>query len=204
MRAVKRSWIAGLGCAALLAALTAPAARAQQTVPPPPNPNGGAAASDNGASLEDTIGFIRDKINEQNVGQKVTSDPNSCTFTFEDRPEDPETLGVGVPKDIYTVVSVNLKDIIKAEITDETISGTGHTNILLHAKGDLFRTHTIISDKGRKLYAKTTGQKNPVWPDEMKDSWVFNFREDSMADRVAKAIIHAVELCTPPQKPEPF
>lgn len=199
--AKKAGWFYAVAC---LTMLTTPAARAQQNVPPPPNPN---ANGDNGPSLGVTMKFIQDKLDlagtngdqslststitksalsasasdlTANLSYRVTVDANACTFRqfFKSVPE--------------MEFSAYFKDIAAINVDGTTITVQGKTT-------SAFSTHWNTKDshiKDKKDY-----------PDVAVGKWeifhVFAVGEDDLADRVGKAMVHAVDLCVGGTK-DPF
>lgn len=189
-----------------LICLNACAALAQQNVPPP-NPN------DNGPTLAATMQFIQDKMNNKGaqldqllpyLGSpskgmfEVTADPNTCQLkikvSYDNDPAFPIFTIVASFRDIQKiVVAPSYDDPSQSEFPPESY-------LQIEAERALFkiRSEVLVDSKGKMLKKPRNGVD-----DSIAD---FNliFRGADMADRVAKAMVHAVELCGGGSKPEPF
>jgi hypothetical protein len=177
-------------CVAVLV-VSAALAQEKKSVPPPPK------AEDNGPSLEDTMKFIQDKLNDigavnwavyihDNDGgndwivkrketiSNVVADPAACRVRFHEKHEfNAQTEGDG---DSW----FDLKDVGDIEVMTyeqrkkEMDTAAGHTTWTYKADPPLF---VVKVNRKDKLYSE-----------------FFFYRED-LANRVAKAMTHAVELC---------
>jgi hypothetical protein len=196
----------GLSISILLLALAAPAMAQTHPVAPPPQPPDAAPAS-SGPSLEVTLQFIADKINENGTinyvafGQSTTDgstfskkfsktfsqarpDAAQCTVSYHFKEiidgQKMSDLDAGVPlREVQDVVVMPLEQAI----TQSWAAG-GHPEMVVISVSPPF---TVV--KVRRLHG---GDSN------------IEFADASFADRVAKAITHAVELCGGGEKPEPF
>jgi hypothetical protein len=221
------------------ATLMASGALAQQkkSEPPPPKPQ------DAGPSLEVTMKFIQDKMNDQGtVGYVVTrnnglvfrtyylisdvvADASTCTL----RAKKKTTTQIEVPdgytytedgkavsgddlhregveaitspfKDADTLVVESAQDawnrgLAEAARPEVTVTFTPAVySLTLRATKNVF-VHEVFTKGKVPPYNKDdmTGKKN-----------TFMFRDEETANRVAKAMQHAVELCGGGNKPEPF
>jgi hypothetical protein len=186
-----------------LLALTAfSAAFAQQSVAPPPPP-----AAD-GPSLAVTMQFIQDKMNEQGkisyalythdnangedwpvyqISLEVTNvvaDPATCRITWHKV----TTNGgkVGINQDF----SLDLRNVLTFEVRTSTYEAKME---------DTANGHPALDKRQDPPYFVVTARSkgNVETP--------FFFSSEEMANRIAKAMVHAVELCGGGQKsPEPF
>jgi hypothetical protein len=69
--------------------------------------------------------------------------------------------------------------------------------VLIHlGSGKMVHYHTMRVESGKN--AKSTESN------DNSGEFVLHFRDEETADRVAKALVHAVELCGGGSKPEPF
>jgi hypothetical protein len=173
---------------------------AQTAVPPPPRP------ADNGPSLAVTMQFIQDKMNDtgtinfvsfwQNTTDgstgsiifteeqtKVVADPNQCRISFHLKQTrngvtDPEK-DINFPlRDVQNVVVEPL-----AQLVTEMYADGGKPNIISTSTNPPVTALINRLPHGRKID--------------------FDFIDADLADRVAKALVHAVELCSGGSK-EPF
>lgn len=183
--------------------LTVSAASAQQSVAPPPRP---AADKPAGPTLEVTMRFIQDKLNEvgtvnfagylhdssnntdwvqklSSATSNVVANSDACSLSYHrlvmnnGKPEHDENVFISF-RDVQSV----------AVLTDEQ-----DWQMFLVRNGD-----TTVSVKDVPEIA-VLDIKLPNGKDHS-----IRFYEQEMADRVAKALVHAVELCGGGSKPEPF
>jgi hypothetical protein len=192
--------------ATILAVVLAGAtALAQQSVPPPPQPAADKPAV-NGPSLEVTLKFIQDKLNT--VGtvnfagyvhdsanntdgvqkfsatiSNAAANPGMCTLSYHRL-----VINNGSREHDENVV-INLRDVQSiAVLPDEQ-----DWQMYLVRSGDTTKTVKDVPEISA-LVIKLTNGKDPT----------IRFYEQELADRVAKAMVHAVELCGGGPKPEPF
>jgi hypothetical protein len=165
---------------------------AQQPVAPPPRP------ADSGPSLAVTMQFIQDKMNEQGkinyalyahdnakgedwpvyqisiLAYNVVADPATCRITWHKV----TTNGgkVGIDKDL----SLDLRNVQTFEVRTSTyeakMEDTANGNPLLDKRQDPPYFAVTAKLKGNT--------ETPLF-----------FSSEEMANRVAKAMVHAVELC---------
>jgi hypothetical protein len=183
--------------------LAATVAQAQQSVPPPPQPVPDKPA---GPSLEVTMKFIQDKLNE--IGtvnfagyvhdssnntdgvqkfsatfSNVVANPGACTLSYH------RLVFNSGSKEHDENVIINLRDVQSiAVLPDEQ-----DWQMYLARNGEPTKTVKDVPDISA-LVIKLPGGRDPT----------IRFYEQEMADRVAKAMVHAVELCGGGPKPEPF
>jgi hypothetical protein len=192
--------LAAVILAVVMAGATVPA---QQAVPPPPQP-----ASDKpaGPSLEVTMKFIQDKLNE--IGtvnfaayfhdssdnsdwvQKISvtysnavANPGACSFSYHRL-----AISNGSKQHDENVI-INLHDVQSIVVLPNEQNWQMH----LARNGDTTNTIKDVPD----IY-----DMNIKLP--KGDDYSISFYEQETADRVAKAMVHAVELCGGGPKPEPF
>jgi hypothetical protein len=194
----------------LTASLFAATVLAQQSVPPPPQPAADqpAAASPDalkGPSLEVTMKFIQDKLNEIgkvnynvtfydaagnfNGGSRISveknnvvADPGKCQISYHAWVE---IDGKVQPQSNYNFFLRDVRSItvIKAEKwIQEYGAGTSNPGGSVGVTPDTFFL----------VVKQTKGKEDRFALDEV------------MANRIAKAMIHAVELCGAGSQPEPF
>ena len=176
------------------------AAFAQTPVPPPPQP------ADNGPSLAVTMQFIQDKMNEQGKidytlythdnsngedwpvyqisiqATNAVANPATCRITWHKV----TTNGgkVGIDRDL----SLDLRDVLTIEVRTSTYEAKME---------DTANGHPALDKKQEPPYFAVTARLKGN-----KETPLF-FSSEEMANRVAKAMVHAVELCGGGNK-EPF
>ena len=207
----------------ILASIMAGAtALAQQSVPPPPQP---APDKPAGPSLEATMRYIQDKLNEQ--GKIVFAISGSYRATGESYPagqhsEESQVIavdpagGLSVQKSMeYPGLNdtetwrLNFKDVGKLEVLSSSDSRSRiepgwefqispqffYLDIHLKA-GRTVQKHVIRVWSGK--HGKTMSS------DSSAGELLLSFCDEESADRAAKAFVHAVELCGGGSKPELF
>jgi hypothetical protein len=228
-------------CFAILAVSSA-LAQEKKTVPPPPKP------TDEGPSLEVTMKFIQDKLNELGtVGWvdtrsdlngvlsrstylifDVVADASSCTLHAKTKKttqtelaegatyneggkavsgddlhhesittstgpfQDVDSIRVESPQDFRNRINA---DAGHPEMIVATISSTPaiYSLSLYAKKKDTFSFHVVNS----------SGKKPPQTFDGVSNGISFDLLDEDTANRLAKAMLHAVELCGGGNK-EPF
>jgi hypothetical protein len=182
---------------------------AQQAVPPPPKP------ADDGPGLEVTMKFIQDKLNDigplrwtvtsrnADTGEdltavwtaefvKVVADPQRCTISYHSfmsvgavgpsgqQPPPPRKQ----PADGVTLV-LNVKEVKKITVKseEEALKETAGWENAGNVRPPIF-VITVQQSRNRR-----------------HDFYV---DDEELANRLARAITHSVELCTPDKNPEPF
>jgi hypothetical protein len=211
------------------------AAWAQQNVPPPKPADNGPTLADTMKFIQDKMnnqGRIQyDEIGEKgNPGESwgeqisgVIADPSSCTFKANTNPRSPFNgpavsrvtgRNILLPEDGYRTAFAPFKDItvISVQSAVEWYRAIGKTWVAdvrppvfvltIKAEEGSFKTNWILSDN----YVKTIGKR---WAREYQEESVatlsFVIRDEDLANRIAKAMVHAVELCGGGRsKPEPF
>jgi hypothetical protein len=217
----------------LAVAITSSTALAQQSVPPPPQPpsNEPAAQSqpaENGPSLEVTMKFIQDKVNQEgqisytitstnnltgqtynpfgltDESQVVAADP-ACGLSFKTTSEKTiqHTTGTYV-----TTWRLNFKDVGKLEVMTSAEDGRTRQQGWSYQEDPPFYVLYLHLSNGKKIQQHfqltMNGKRGKTKEWDTNDEKVgLEFRDGETAGRVAKAMIHAVELCGV-SKPEPF
>jgi hypothetical protein len=189
--------------AMLLASLVVSTALAQQkkAVPPPPKPK------DEGPSLEVTMKFIQGKVNDigivayiayvhdnmaggdstyqyKNEISQVAGDASTCRISYHWKKE--VEWRVAVDSDQSFSLKDDVRDIAVMPVEQyqkEYDTAGGHPEFSYRIDPQVFALDVHRTDKGTN---------------------VFYFIDEQMANRVAKAMVHAVELCGGGAKPEPF
>jgi hypothetical protein len=171
-----RRVVLGLGICLIVGLRAVP----QQAVPPPPKP------ADSGPSLEATMKFIQDKLNDlgpisytldntddgtvinlyRSTVSSVVASAANCNISYKWKDEVP-----GILANEYDV-DIPLKEVESIKI--DTI-----------AAPDAYKATAI---RPQTYVLLVHGAHNDQW-----DSLLF--QDDALADRVAKALIHAIELC---------
>jgi hypothetical protein len=177
-------------------------AYAQTAVPPPPQPAG------NSPSLEVTMKFIQDKMNEQGkinyalythdsakredwpvyqIGievSNVVADPATCRITWHKVTTNGGEVRMSrdLLLDLRNVLSFEVRtSIYEAKMED---TANGHPELDKRQEPPYFAVTARLKDK----------TETPLF-----------FSSEEMANRIAKAMVHAVELCGGGQNnPEPF
>jgi hypothetical protein len=196
-KAMKRGLMA-IGFAVL--AVSWALAQQKKSVPPPPKP------ADEGPSLEVTMKFIQDKLND--VGAV-----NYATYTHDNAVGNDWTnqFRVEATKVVADANSCRISYHWKASL-DGKAGQDSDGWFLLKSVADV-----AVMPMEQDLKAQATAQGHPTWNSRIeppvfvlkvhradKGGNVFDFFDEQMANRVAKAMVHAVELCGGGSKPEPF
>ena len=192
--------------ATILAVVLAGAtALAQQSVPPPPQPAADKPAV-NGPSLEVTLKFIQDKLNtvgtvnfagyvhdsanDTDGVQKfsatvsnVVANPGTCSLSYH------RLVFNNSSREHNENISINLRDVQNISVLPDEQDW----QMYLVRTGDSTKTVKDVPEI-IALVIKLNNGKDPT----------IRFYEQQLADRVAKALVHAVELCGGGPKPEPF
>jgi hypothetical protein len=184
-------------CIAILA-VSAGLAQEKKAEPPPPKP------ADEGPNLEVTMKFIQEKLKAKLTRwDDVTADPASCQLTFArsgkwaDHDWEDETLAFSFAEveKIQVLPFVEYKRLMGQEEDPDSPTSPDAC---------CFFRFLMTTEKSVHLRHFKKGKPRPK---EDKDSgeWVWAFKyEADQANRVAKAMVHAVELCGGGAKPEPF
>jgi hypothetical protein len=187
----------------LTLALNASLALAQQAVPPPPQPVPDKPA---GPSLEVTMKFIQDKLSE--IG----------TVNFAGYVHDSSNNSDGVQKFSATVSNVAANPDACSLSYHRLVFNNGsrehNENVFINLR-EVRNVSVLPDEQDWQMYLVRTGDSTKTVKDvpeiialviklnNGKDPTI-RFYEQEMADRVAKALVHAVELCGGGPKPEPF
>jgi hypothetical protein len=161
-------------------AVSAALAQEKEAVPPPPKP------ADDGPSLADTMKFIEDKLRAKAIAPfhgaltKAEANPANCQLTM---------LGGNSNEAIELVKFAEIEKIEVFQRVDEDNEPIRYKfDLMFHTK-----SQTAVNRYGnRNKVVMSRGQAE------------LRFEEEDMANRVAKAMLHAVELCGGGSKPEPF
>ncbi len=193
----------------------------------PANAPSAGAATTSGPSLAETMQFIQDKVNQQGKivshetffdsatsersgdmfcddhSQVVAVDPSCGLFLQNSTTWPPQEETV-----IDTWTSrVDFKDIEKLEVLNAA-DYTHRFGMVVQYDPPFFELviHLAAGKTVRQHRRWITGGKHGKTMEEDKNigEFVLHFRDEETANRVAKAIIHAIELCGGGSKPEPF
>jgi hypothetical protein len=211
-----RNYVATICCAALM--LSAAFAQEKKNVPPPPKP------VDDGPSLEATMKFIREKmaaaIKLESPGSKdvIAADPTKCEFTWTQRGGSwyGPTFIPSVRKTTFSFRDVTKIDVAPKRIWQ--VDSAGQSSLAWGAIPDLLVTTTpqsvhvqslefsqSLKDAAHDSDQESLKEENGQFKDSEEQELRFPFSKDAdMPDRVARAMVHAVELCGGGSKPEPF
>lgn len=173
---------------------------AQTPVPPPPKP------PDSGPSLEVTMKFIADKLGEQGKLNYVAYYHDSATskdwawqYSYE---------YINIVADLATCrVGYHWRQMA----ADGKLLGEGDLGLSLAEVRDFavlpYEQHMqrANADGGHPTWSCTATPPVFVLKGRLlKGNWGVVLKEEEMANRLAKAMVHAVELCGGGAKPEPF
>ncbi len=193
---------------AWIVALVAGTAWAQEKKDAPPQP------SDNSPSLEVTMKFIQDKTNGQGVvtyNSRLASSEQLDRTTSQqlDVIADPATCSLKGKRKITEDDSALNREQTFAfsfrDMKDITIDGAETA----WSKAYPYKHFTISPPIFQLLLRAEQPAIKSHWKGATESSSVdrvleFLFADEEMANRVAKAMVHAVELCGGGSKPEPF
>jgi hypothetical protein len=181
--------------------VSATSAQEKKTVPPPPKP------ADEGPSLEVTMKFIQEKFN--------SAGPVNHIVYYHDNVEDRDWA----IKWNIEITRVNADagacrvDFHRRVEEDESVTENADHSFVLK---DVQEIAVMTMEQIKKNAATTHGQ--PAWSFKvdppvfvlqvrkqgMKETDEFPLFDEQLANRLAKAMVHAVELCGGGSKPEPF
>jgi len=172
----------------------------------PANPPAAGSPGANGPSLEVTLKFIQDKLNtigtvnfagyvhdsanDTDGVQKFSAtisnavaNPGACSFSYH------RLVFNNGSKEHDENIFINLRDVHSITVLPDEQDWQNY----LVRTGDTTKTVKDVPDISA-LVIKLNNGKDPT----------LRFYEQDLADRVAKALVHAVELCGGGPKPEPF
>jgi hypothetical protein len=171
-----------------------------QDVPPPPKP------PDEGVSLEVTMKFIQGKIGDEGKLSYVASVSDSSQPGMEWSNQ----FSVQVTNLVGDAAGCRISFHWRAEVNG-TVSDDSDYNLNLK---DVLRVDVLPQEQNQKQVDTRNG--HPAWNSRITPNLftlvarrpkglenAFLFSEEEMANRVAKAMVHAVELCGGGNK-EPF
>jgi hypothetical protein len=181
-------------------ALTTGAALAQRkSVPAPPKP------ADNGPSLEATMKFIQDKVSEQ--GKIVYAGYGHDNATGQD--------WVGQYTEELSNFVASAPECKISYHFHETSNGQPSNDIEAWFKLNTIQD-VLVETREQNFKQADVKAGHPTWSSRVDPpTWVVEarwkggvndifFHEEDMANRVAKALVHAVELCGGGEQNEPF
>ncbi|MGA7156572.1 MAG: hypothetical protein WBY53_06985 [Acidobacteriaceae bacterium] len=194
---------------ALFTSLAAPSHAQTHPVTPPPKPTGSASAS--GPSLAVTMQFIQDKLSRVGVINYI--DHYHDNSSGEDWQWQHSSLADGFVADPAACsISYHFKEAQNGQVLTDGYKGP----LILDADESYkLRTVSLVTVQGYDAFMKTRNSEagHPSWdhkadpplvvleihtPDSQRSSldssFIFFYDQDT-ADRVAKAMVHAVELC---------
>jgi hypothetical protein len=191
-------------------------ARAQD-VPPPPKPK------DEGPSLEATMKFIQDQLNGQgNVSTIHTihdslkgEDSGPWKYSWEISDVAPDIQGCQMSwREVHiwpnrywsnwdSRLSLPLRDVSRLDVLplrdhyNRGAAKRGQPEHVSDVNPEVYAAVVYMS-QGKSVLArihKSQGEKDPTDEDVRWTDVQIQFREEQLAQRVAKALVHAVELC---------
>ncbi len=172
----------------------------QKKVPPPPKP------ADEGPSLEVTMKFIQDKLSDVGaLNYAAYGHDNAAGRDWTDQ------FKVEASRVTAEAGSCRIRYHWKTS-ANGTANPESEAGLLLSGVVDV-----TVMPMDQDLKEQATAQGHPTWNFRVdppvfvlkvhrtdKGANVFDFFDEQMANRVAKAMVHAVELCGGGSKPEPF
>jgi hypothetical protein len=178
------------------------AAAQKKNVPPPPKPG------DDGPSLEVTMKFIQDKLNGIGPVNFVTYYHDNIEGRDWALQWDVEVTRVAADARSCRIAFHRKAMGDNGVVTEDKDHG--------FAMKDVGQIAVMTMEQVKK--EKATANRQPAWSfkidppvfalqvrkTDAKESDEFDFFDEQMANRVAKAMLHAVELCGGGSKPEPF
>jgi len=187
-------------CFAALAVSTA-LAQEKKAVPPPPKP------ADEGPSLQATMKFIQDKLN--GIGPV-----NYITYVHDDVAgnDQNQQSKYEVTRVVADPTACRIGYHAKVEINGK-VNHEGDAVFFLKNVGDISvvpgeqAMKEAVAAAGHPLWTVKVDPPNFTLKVNRTNSKVFNsfvFFDEQLANRMAKAMVHAVELCGGGSEPEPF
>jgi hypothetical protein len=203
-------------------AVSAALAQEKKAVPAPPKP------ADDGPSLEVTMKFIQDKLKDMGeihyptrpvratdggdpqwapsfhpAFSEVVADPSSCDLTLHmvsHQNQEYEWTFAFSFHEVEKIEVISLQDGLNREHVKE-----GHPEIQEEITPAIFNVD-IVMTKGKTIHElfKTTDKSGEASQKDMEPKHWLIIPDEDMANRLAKAMVHAVELCGGGSKPEPF
>jgi hypothetical protein len=161
--------------------------------------------------------FVQEKLKAKlPYWTDITADPANCQITFA-KHYGPELSANGNSRDYTTTFSFREVERIEVMPLREYSRVTGQEEDPDNPPSpDTFVLRVLMTTAKSVHERKTTSKKGKVvsgpanynanWNyDKYKGEWTATFQEgEDLANRLAKAMAHAVELCGGGSKPEPF
>lgn len=178
-----------LTTSAVILCLTTAIGQQKKEVPPPPKPQ------DGGPSLEETMEFIQEKLTAKMIAPgkwkvEVTASPANCKFTHA-----MQTLAGTLTYSYDT--SFLFREVEKIEVNpmqgEDAPPNAFTLRLLMTTQRSVYTVHKKIPKKGK-----------PMIEDRYNGEFSADLTDEDTANRVAKAMLHAVELCGGGAKAEPF
>jgi hypothetical protein len=182
-------------------AVSAALAQEKNTVPPPPKP------SDDSPSLDVTMKFIKEKLEaKMKAGTytvEVTADPATCQFTsvLRSRGSDltyayTSSLSFREVEEIQVLSNAEYLAATAPDSDAEPYPDAFTIRLLMTKQTSAHTQRKVIRKKGKTL------------PSDIQDTYAGEYAatvaDEDSANRITKAMLHAVELCVGDSKPEPF
>jgi hypothetical protein len=184
-----------------------------QDVPPPPRPK------DNGPSLEETMKYVQDRLNSVDVGYKSAQHREGLsdiletrTFKIYDAEADASRCALSWRLRLHVLNQSDGKDWAYTMEIDFRLSFRDIGKLTVGLQSDARKRNGLsvdyyppVSDlliktvPGKTVHVHLratadTGQKIDEHDSEDPET-VVSFTDEEIAQRLAKAIVHAVELC---------
>jgi len=191
-----------IGCAVLAASVAS--AQEREDVQPPPKPE------DNGPSLEVTMKFIKEKLEDKAEALwgnlTIEADPAKCELT------DTRFRGAQLSQR----KTFSFREVAKIEVHHAKDCGSWKMNKdgASCEDGEVlpdFELEVLMTTNHSVHERYTQKEKKLLFPgktvhltDGDFGNMFWHFMDEDAANRLAKAMIHAVELCGGGSKPEPF
>lgn len=184
-------------------AVPAPLPISQPLPPPPP---AAAAAPDAGPSLSDTVRFIEDKLNAQGkMTWRLTREHNGKTKKAREYGEENNRFSVDAGSWLLRFDKVTYEG--SQILTSDALS-------VSFKEVDTLEVMTLEDEANRAAAADGHPDDKVIIPAPAPFALVitlknhqrvhFLFSDEQLANRVAKAMIHAIDLCGGPAGKDPF
>lgn len=189
---------------------------AQQNIPPPPKPKV------DGPSLEVTMKFIQDKLsgqgivstilirrntlkNEESVPMKfqwivteASAVPGSCKMSLHQKDVLPNSGGV-VDNDLLLFFAdvASIEAMSEQELMSREMAKSGEPELVADGQPAVYVLNiSMSSGKTVELWQHLTPTNKPASVSyKLPNHVTLYFQEEQLAERMAKALVHAVELC---------
>jgi hypothetical protein len=190
----------------IIVVLAVGTALAQQGTNTPPPPNG------SGPSLEVTMKFIQEKLSAKAGAEwTVVADPATCVLRYFRHHDvggsetfwevettlpfrEVEKIEVTPAQEYYRQTGLEEPDNLAADLFALRVLTTTVKSVHTQER-KICKKGRCLMDAGKKVESRQSDSFNGEW---------HTFLDEDLANRLAKAMLHAVELCGGGSKPEPF